>query len=53
MNALDIFCEDMGSYCLLWSWCGPKPTASAVIADLVDIANGGWPRKRTSNDQIN
>ena len=25
-----------------------NPTASAVIADLVDIANGGWPSQELS-----
>ena len=60
MNALDIHCEEMGSTVYYGPGAGPKPTASAVIADLVDIANGGWPSqelitnsnkltKRTSN----
>ena len=50
MNALDIFCEDMGSTVYYGPGAGPKPTASAVIADLVDVANGGWPLIDTSND---
>ena len=43
MNALEIFCEDIGSTVYYGPGAGPKPTASAVIADLVDISNGGWP----------
>jgi homoserine dehydrogenase len=43
MNALEIYCEDIGSTVYYGPGAGPKPTASAVIADLVDISNGGWP----------
>ena len=50
MNALDIFCEDMGSTVYYGPGAGPKPTASAVIADLVDIANGGWPLIESNKD---
>ena len=42
MNALEINCEGLGSTVYYGPGAGPKPTASAVIADLVDIANGGW-----------
>ena len=52
MNALDICCEDMGSTVYYGPGAGPKPTASAVIADLVDIANGGWP-SQDSAKQVN
>ena len=50
MNALDIHCEEMGSTVYYGPGAGPKPTASAVIADLVDIANGGWPSQDTSTN---
>ena len=43
MNALEIYCEGIGSTVYYGPGAGPKPTASAVIADLVDISNGGWP----------
>ena len=43
MNALEVYCEDIGSTVYYGPGAGPKPTASAVIADLVDISNGGWP----------
>ena len=43
MNALEIFCEGLGSTVYYGPGAGPKPTASAVIADLVDLSNGGWP----------
>ena len=52
MNALDIFCEEMGSTVYYGPGAGPKPTASAVIADLVDIANGGWP-SQDSGKRVN
>ena len=42
MNAVEIFSEGMGSTVYYGPGAGPKPTASAVIADLVDIAKGGW-----------
>ena len=50
MNALDIHCEEMGSTVYYGPGAGPKPTASAVIADLVDIANGGWPSQELSSN---
>ena len=50
MNALDIHCEEMGSTVYYGPGAGPKPTASAVIADLVDIANGGWPSQELSTN---
>jgi len=52
MNALDICCEEMGSTVYYGPGAGPKPTASAVIADLVDIANGGWP-SQDSGKKVN
>ena len=42
MNALEIFSEGVGSTIYYGPGAGPEPTASAVIADLVDIAKGGW-----------
>ena len=42
MNALEIFSESVGSTVYYGPGAGPEPTASAVIADLVDIAKGGW-----------
>ena len=53
MNALEIFCEEIGSTVYYGPGAGPKPTASAVIADLVDLSNGGWPvsdKKRNKNN---
>ena len=38
MNALEIFSEGVGSTVYYGPGAGPEPTASAVIADLVDIA---------------
>ena len=43
MNALEINCDGLGSTVYYGPGAGPKPTASAVIADIVDISNGGWP----------
>jgi len=40
MNALEVFSEDVGSTVYYGPGAGPVPTASAVIADLVDIAKG-------------
>ena len=42
MNALEIFSEGVGSTVYYGPGAGAEPTASAVIADLVDIAKGGW-----------
>ena len=42
MNALEIFSEGVGSTVYYGPGAGPEPTASAIIADLVDIAKGGW-----------
>ena len=42
MNALEIFSEGVGSTVYYGPGAGPDPTASAVLADLVDIAKGGW-----------
>ena len=53
MNALEIFCEEIGSTVYYGPGAGPKPTASAVIADLVDLSKGGWPvseKKRNKNN---
>ena len=43
MNALEVNCDGLGSTVYYGPGAGPKPTASAVIADIVDISNGGWP----------
>ena len=48
MNALEISCEGIGSTVYYGPGAGPEPTASAVIADLVDISNGGWPNSGNS-----
>ena len=42
MNALEVNCDSLGSTVYYGPGAGPKPTASAVIADIVDISNGGW-----------
>jgi len=47
MNALEISCDGIGSTVYYGPVAGPKPTASAVIADLVDIANGGWSNRKS------
>ncbi len=51
MNALEIFSEGMGSTVYYGPGAGSEPTASAVIADLVDIAKGGWDLDVNSDDQ--
>ena len=51
MNALEIFSEGVGSTIYYGPGAGPEPTASAVIADLVDIAKGGWDLDINSDDQ--
>lgn len=51
MNALEIFSEGVGSTVYYGPGAGPEPTASAVIADLVDIAKGGWDLDINSDDQ--
>jgi homoserine dehydrogenase len=51
MNALEIFCESIGSTVYYGPGAGPKPTASAVIADLVDLSNGGWPESENKKNQ--
>ena len=51
MNALEIFSEGVGSTVYYGPGAGPEPTASAVIADLVDIAKGGWDLDVNSGDQ--
>ena len=48
MNALEVHCKGMGSTVYYGPGAGPKPTASAVIADLVDISKGGWPKSKQS-----
>ena len=40
MNALEVFAEGIGSTVYYGPGAGPIPTASAVIADLVDIGKG-------------
>ena len=49
MNALEIYCEGIGSTVYYGPGAGPRPTASAVIADLVDLSNGGWPVSSKNN----
>ena len=49
MNALEIFSEGVGSTVYYGPGAGPEPTASAVLADLVDIAKGGWEVDITNN----
>ena len=49
MNALEIFSEGVGSTVYYGPGAGPEPTASAIIADLVDIAKGGWALDINSN----
>ena len=49
MNALEIFSEGVGSTVYYGPGAGPEPTASAIIADLVDIAKGGWELDINSN----
>ena len=51
MNALEIFCESIGSTVYYGPGAGPRPTASAVIADLVDLSNGGWPESENKKNQ--
>ena len=51
MNALEIYCEGIGSTVYYGPGAGPKPTASAVIADLVDISNGGWPESTNEGNK--
>lgn len=40
MNALEVYAEGVGSTVYYGPGAGPTPTATAVIADLVDIAKG-------------
>jgi homoserine dehydrogenase len=42
MNAVEIFAQGIGSTVYYGPGAGPEPTASAVIADLVDVAKGSW-----------
>ena len=49
MNALEIYSDEVGSTVYYGPGAGPEPTASAVIADLVDIAKGGWKLNINSN----
>jgi len=42
MNALELYAQGIGSTVYYGPGAGPEPTASAVIADLVDIGKGGW-----------
>lgn len=42
MNAVEIFAKGIGSTVYYGPGAGPEPTASAVIADIVDIGKGGW-----------
>ena len=47
MNALEIYAKGIGSTVYYGPGAGPEPTASAVVADLVDIAKGGWQTEPT------
>ena len=52
MNALEIYAKGIGSTVYYGPGAGPEPTASAVVADLVDLAKGGWqvePSVKTEN----
>ena len=52
MNALEIYAHGIGSTVYYGPGAGPEPTASAVVADLVDLAKGGWlaePTTQTDN----
>ena len=40
MNALEINCKGIGSTVYYGPGAGPSPTASAVLADLVDVSKG-------------
>ena len=47
MNALEIYAKGIGSTVYYGPGAGPEPTASAVVADLVDLAKGGWQTEPT------
>jgi len=47
MNALEIYAKGIGSTVYYGPGAGPEPTASAVVADLVDLAKGGWQAEPT------
>ena len=52
MNALEVYAKGIGSTVYYGPGAGPEPTASAVVADLVDLAKGGWqvePSVKTEN----
>ena len=52
MNALEVYAKGIGSTVYYGPGAGPEPTASAVVADLVDLAKGGWqvePTVKTEN----
>ena len=52
MNALEIYAKGIGSTVYYGPGAGPEPTASAIVADLVDLAKGGWqvePTVKTEN----
>ena len=52
MNALEIYANGIGSTVYYGPGAGPEPTASAVVADLVDLAKGGWqaePARHSDN----
>ena len=52
MNALEIYAKGIGSTVYYGPGAGPEPTASAVVADLVDLAKGGWqaePARHSDN----
>ena len=52
MNALEVYAQGIGSTVYYGPGAGPEPTASAVVADLVDLAKGGWqaePARHSDN----
>ena len=51
MNALEIYAKGIGSTVYYGPGAGPEPTASAVVADLVDIAKGGWQTEPTVTNE--
>ena len=51
MNALEIYAKGIGSTVYYGPGAGPEPTASAVVADLVDLAKGGWQVEPTVNTE--
>jgi len=53
MNALEINCKGIGSTVYYGPGAGPEPTASAVLADLVDVSKGILAVPELSNSSNN